>query len=91
MRMIYFSREFLIERPIFKSLNSNQNSVFLIDEVDRADEEFEALLLEILAENQITIPELGTFKAVSQTLPILTSNGTRELSNSEKKVFILLS
>lgn len=80
-----FSREFLIERPIFRSLNSNENSVFLIDEVDRADEEFEALLLEILAENQITIPELGTFKAVSQTLPILTSNGTRELSEALRR------
>jgi MoxR-like ATPase len=80
-----FSDEYLIERPILKALNSESVSVFLIDEIDRSDEEFEALLLEVLAENQVTIPELGTITAKSESIVILTSNGTRELSEALRR------
>ena len=80
-----FSKEYLIERPILKALNSESPSVFLIDEIDRSDEEFEALLLEVLAENQVTIPELGTITAKSESIVILTSNGTRELSEALRR------
>jgi len=80
-----FSEDYLIERPILKALNSDKQSVFLIDEIDRSDEEFEALLLEVLAENQVTIPELGTIKAKNENIVVLTSNGTRELSEALRR------
>ena len=80
-----FTEEFLIERPILQSLKSENNSIFLVDEIDRSDEEFEALLLEILAENQVSIPELGTISSKNKNLTILTSNATRELSEALRR------
>ncbi len=80
-----FTEDFLIERPILQSLRAENNSIFLIDEIDRSDEEFEALLLEILAENQVSIPELGTISSKNQNLTILTSNATRELSEALRR------
>ncbi|MEM7239520.1 MAG: MoxR family ATPase, partial [Pseudomonadota bacterium] len=72
-----FSEEFLLERPLLQSIRQDTAPVLLIDEIDRADEEFEAYLLEVLSDFQITIPELGTIPAVSRPMVILTANGTR--------------
>ena len=80
-----FDESYLIKRPILNALTSEKESLFLIDEIDRSDEEFEALLLEILAENQVTIPELGTINGSDNRITILTSNGTRELSDALKR------
>ncbi|MGI9317635.1 MAG: AAA family ATPase [bacterium] len=80
-----FSREFLLERPLLQSIMQDQPPILLIDEIDRADEAFEAYLLELLSEFQITIPELGTLKARSLPRVILTSNGTRELSDALRR------
>jgi len=80
-----FTEEFLIERPILQALRSENKSIFLVDEIDRSDEEFEALLLEILAENQVSIPELGTISSKNKNLTILTSNATRELSEALRR------
>ena len=80
-----FTEEFLIERPILQSLRSDKKSIFLVDEVDRSDEEFEALLLEVLAENQVSIPELGTITSKNDNLTVLTSNATRELSEALRR------
>ncbi len=81
-----FGREFLLERPLLAALSEPERApVLLIDEIDRADEEFEAFLLEILADYQATIPELGTIKAVHIPLVILTSNRTRELSDALRR------
>ena len=85
-----FSEEFLIERPILQALRSKEKSLLLIDEVDRADEEMEALLLEVLAEDQVTIPELGTITGANNFHTILTSNSTRELSDALKRRCIYL-
>ena len=81
-----FSADFLLERPLLKSISAHDAPpVLLIDEVDRADEEFEAFLLELLSEFQITIPEIGTIRAVHRPLVILTSNRVRELSDALKR------
>ena len=80
-----FTEEFLIERPILQSLRSEEKSIFLVDEIDRSDEEFEALLLEVLAENQVSIPELGTITSENDNLTVLTSNATRELSEALRR------
>ncbi|VEF49304.1 ATPase [Bacillus freudenreichii] len=81
-----FSKPFLLTRPILDALtDENSSPVLLIDEVDRADEEFEAFLLEALAESQITIPELGTIRAKYPPYVILTSNRTRELSDALRR------
>tara|TARA_B100000427_G_scaffold4517_1_gene4364 strand:+ start:1275 stop:2108 length:834 start_codon:yes stop_codon:yes gene_type:complete len=80
-----FDEKYLIKRPILSALTSEKNSLFLIDEIDRSDEEFEALLLEILAENQITIPEFGTINGSENRATILTSNSTRELSDALRR------
>jgi MoxR-like ATPase len=81
-----FSPEFLLERPLLRSIRSEGASlVLLIDEVDRSDEAFEAFLLELLSDFQITIPELGTIRAIHRPLVILTSNRTRELSDALKR------
>ena len=80
-----FTEEFLIERPILQSLRSDKKSIFLVDEIDRSDEEFEALLLEVLAENQVSIPELGTITSKNDNLIVLTSNATRELSEALRR------
>jgi MoxR-like ATPase len=81
-----FGREFLLQRPLLKSVTSEEASpVLLVDEIDRADEAFEAFLLEVLGEFQISIPELGTIKAKRAPYVILTSNGARELSDALKR------
>ena len=80
-----FTEEFLIERPILQSLRSDEKSIFLVDEIDRSDEEFEALLLEVLAENQISIPELGTITSKNDNITVLTSNASRELSEALRR------
>lgn len=80
-----YSEPFLIERPLLRALRQTPAPVLLIDEVDRADEEFEALLLEFLSEFQITIPELGTFRAKEPPVVILTSNRTRDLSDALRR------
>ena len=80
-----FTEEFLIERPILQSLRSDEKCIFLVDEIDRSDEEFEALLLEVLAENQVSIPELGTITSKNDNLTVLTSNATRELSEALRR------
>ncbi|MEP2641564.1 MoxR family ATPase [Roseobacter sp.] len=80
-----FSRDFLLERPLLAAITQDARPVLLIDEIDRADEEFEAYLLEILSEFQITIPELGTVKATTKPIVILTSNGTRDLSDALRR------
>lgn len=81
-----FNDEYLLERPLLKSIKAESKApVLLIDEIDRADEEFEALLLELLSDFQITIPEIGTVTAKQQPYVILTSNRTRELSDALKR------
>ena len=80
-----FTEEFLIERPILQALRSEKKSIFLVDEIDRSDEEFEALLLEVLAENQVSIPELGTITSKNENITVLTSNATRELSEALRR------
>lgn len=80
-----YDESYLLKRPLFKAITSSAPAVLLIDEVDRADEEFEALLLEVLADFQITVPELGTFTSVSKPWVILTSNGVRELSDALRR------
>lgn len=80
-----FSRDYLLERPLLAALNSEVPAVLLIDEIDRADEAFEAFLLEALSDFQITIPEIGTVRARHRPLVILTSNGTRELSDALRR------
>lgn len=80
-----FSREYLLERPLLAAITQDVSPVLLIDEIDRADEEFEAFLLEILADYQITVPELGTITATTVPTVILTSNGTRDLSDALRR------
>ena len=80
-----FSSKFLMERPLLKAIKSDKPSVLLIDEVDRADEEFESFLLELLSEWQITIPEVGTIQNQSIPQVILTGNRTRELSEALRR------
>lgn len=80
-----FSQDFLLERPLLKAIRQNVSPILLIDEIDRADEAFEAYLLELLSEFQISIPELGTIKAKSIPRVIITSNGTRELSDALRR------
>ncbi len=80
-----FSDRFLLQRPLLEAIRQPVPPVLLIDEIDRADEEFEAYLLEILSEYQITIPELGTITATTKPIVILTSNGTRDLSDALRR------
>jgi MoxR-like ATPase len=80
-----FTRDYLLERPLLQAIASEQPCVLLIDEVDRADEAFEAFLLEVLSDYQITVPELGTLTARHIPQVILTSNGTRELSDALRR------
>jgi MoxR-like ATPase len=80
-----FGPKFLQERPLLEAVRSGDRSVLLIDEVDRADDEFEAFLLEVLSDFQISIPEIGTVKADSAPLVVLTSNRTRELHDALKR------
>lgn len=80
-----FSEAFLLERPLLQAIRSPEPCVLLIDEIDRADEAFEAFLLEMLSEFQVTVPEIGTLTARSKPLVILTSNGTRDLSDALRR------
>ena len=80
-----FSSDFLLERPLLEAVRAGDRCVLLIDEIDRADDEFEAFLLELLSDFQITIPEIGTISAESRPLVILTSNRTRELHDALKR------
>ena len=80
-----FGHDFLIRRPLLEAIESEEPVVLLIDEIDRADEEFEAFLLEVLSDFQITIPEIGTITAVQRPTVVLTSNRTRELHDALKR------
>ncbi|MBX2885136.1 MAG: MoxR family ATPase [Granulosicoccus sp.] len=80
-----YDEEYLLKRPLLRAITSPQPAVLLIDEIDRADEEFEAFLLELLSDFQITIPELGTITASSKPRVILTSNGVRDLSDALRR------
>src|SRR5215472_3898740 len=81
----FFSQRFLIERPLLRAMTSESPVVMLIDEVDRADPEFEAFLLEVLSEGQVTIPELGTVRAKHAPLFVLTSNASREMTDALRR------
>ncbi len=80
-----FGPDFLLERPLLRAIRCERRPVLLIDEVDRADEEFEAFLLELLSDFQVSIPELGTVEARTRPVVVLTSNGTRELSDALRR------
>ena len=80
-----FSESFLLERPLLRAIRATRQAVLLIDEVDRSDEEFEAFLLEVLAEHQVTIPEIGTVRAIHEPCVVLTSNRMRELSEALRR------
>ncbi len=82
---VFFSERFLLARPLLQAITAPEPVVLLIDEIDRADAEFEAFLLEILSEFQVSVPELGTIKAKHQPVVVLTSNNTRELSEALKR------
>lgn len=82
---VFFSMRFLLQRPLLKAILSEEPVVLLIDEIDRADAEFEAFLLEVLSDFQVSVPELGTLSAVHMPLVLLTSNNTRELSEALKR------
>ncbi|OQA43518.1 MAG: AAA domain (dynein-related subfamily) [Chloroflexi bacterium ADurb.Bin325] len=82
---VFFSMRFLLQRPLLKAILSEKPTVLLIDEIDRADAEFEAFLLEVLSDFQVSVPELGTLTAVHRPLVLLTSNNTRELSEALKR------
>jgi MoxR-like ATPase len=81
----FFSRHFLLSRPLLQAILSPQPTVLLIDEIDRAEQEFEAFLLETLSDFQVSIPELGTLHATQRPLVVLTSNATRNLSEALKR------
>src|SRR4029434_349774 len=82
---VFFSDRFLLPRPLLKALLADQPAVLLIDEVDKSDAEFEAFLLEVLSDFQITVPEIGTLKAKHIPLVVLTSNNSREMSDALKR------
>ncbi len=82
---VFFSDRFLLARPLLQAITADEPVVLLIDEIDRADAEFEAFLLEILSDFQVSVPELGTIKAKHQPVVVLTSNNTRELSEALKR------
>ena len=80
-----FSERYLLKRPLLEAISSDAAPVLLIDEIDRADEAFEAFLLELLSDFQLSIPELGTVRATTRPLVVITSNGTRELSDALRR------
>src|SRR5512136_438400 len=82
---VFFSKRFLLQRPLLKAILSDQPTTLLIDEIDRADAEFEAFLLEVLSDFQVSVPELGTMRAKQIPAVMLTSNNTRELSEALKR------
>ncbi|MCA9774491.1 MAG: MoxR family ATPase [Myxococcales bacterium] len=81
----FFSEKFLLERPLLRAITAHEATVLLIDEIDKSDHEFEAFLLEILSDFQVTVPELGTFKSERIPMVVLTSNNARELSDALKR------
>ena len=82
---VFFSSKFIVPRPLMQAISSEKPALLLIDEVDKSDPEFEAFLLEILSDFQVTIPEIGTIKATTQPLVFLTSNDAREMSDALKR------
>ena len=82
---VFFSNRFILPRPLLQAIQSTQRTVLLIDEIDKADAEFEAFLLEILSDFQVTVPELGTIEAVHIPIVVLTSNNAREMSDALKR------
>src|SRR5215471_5583231 len=82
---VFFSERFVLPRPLLKAITSEKQCVLLVDEIDKADAEFEAFLLELLSDFQVTIPEIGTFKAKKIPLVVLTSNNAREMSDALKR------
>ena len=82
---VFFSERFVLPRPLLKAITSEKPVVLLIDEIDKADAEFEAFLLELLSDFQVTVPEIGTFKARQIPLVVLTSNNAREMSDALKR------
>ena len=82
---LFFSQRFLLPRPVMKAITSPEPSLLLIDEIDKADPEFEAFLLEVLADYAVTVPEIGTIKAIHIPRVVLTSNAARELSDALKR------
>ena len=82
---VFFSERFLLPRPILRALLSEEPAVLLVDEIDKADPEFEAFLLEVLADFSVSVPEIGTFRAKQKPLVFLTSNAVRELSDALKR------
>ena len=83
-----FSERYLLKRPLLEAISADTTAVLLIDEIDRADEAFEAFLLELLSDFQLSIPELGTVRAKSRPLVVITSNGTRELSDALRRRYL---
>jgi len=90
---VFFSMRFLLQRPLLNAILSEEPTVLLIDEIDRADAEFEAFLLEVLSDFQVSVPEIGTLTAVHRPFVVLTSNNTRELSEALKRrcLFLFIS
>jgi len=82
---VFFSERFVLPRPLLKAISSGSPTVLLVDEIDKADAEFEAFLLELLSDFQVTIPEIGTIKAKQMPLVVLTSNNAREMSDALKR------
>ena len=82
---VFFSNRFLLQRPLLRAIMCDEPTVLLIDEIDRADAEFEAFLLEVLSDFQVSVPELGTLRAKHKPFVVLTSNNTRELSEALKR------
>ncbi|MBU6318593.1 MAG: MoxR family ATPase [Alphaproteobacteria bacterium] len=82
---LFFSRDFLEPRPVLRAMEQTSGSILLIDEIDKTDEEFEALLLEVLSDYQVTVPEIGTLSAQVPPLVFLTSNATRELGDALRR------
>jgi MoxR-like ATPase len=82
---IFYSEEFLEARPLLQALREEDGAILLIDEIDKSDQEFEAFLLELLSDYQVSIPEIGTIKATSKPVVMLTSNNTRELGDALKR------
>ena len=82
---VFFSERFLLPRPLLRAVRSEEPCVLLVDEIDKADPEFEAFLLEVLSDFQVSVPEIGTFRAEHRPLVVLTSNNSRELSDALKR------
>ncbi len=82
---VFFSSRFIVPRPLMRAITSEEPTLLLIDEVDKSDPEFEAFLLEVLSDYQVTVPELGTFHADQRPVVFLTSNDAREMSDALKR------